>query len=149
MAKSVIGFVPGVWDMFHIGHLNLLKRARLECDRLIAGVLIDELVLEGKQRPPVVPFAERFEIVSSLRVVDFAVRDDSLDKLALWDELRFDVVFKGDDWLGRPKRERLERGAQALGVRVRFFPYTGHISSTRLRETLLRRQEEGLGIVRV
>ncbi len=146
MAKLVIGYVPGVWDMFHVGHLNLLQRARSECDRLIAGVLIDELVVEGKGRHPVVPFDERLEIVASLRVVDFAVRDESLNKLALWSQLHFDVVFKGDDWRGRPKGDRLERDAKALGVSVRFFPYTSHVSSTRLRETLLIRQDEGLRI---
>ena len=132
-----VGYVPGVWDMFHVGHLNLLKRARQECDHLIAGVLIDDLVIEGKARLPVVPFAERREIVASMRVVDETVRDDSLDKLAMWHQLGFDVVFKGDDWRGQPKGDRLERDARRLGVRVRYFPYTGHVSSSLRRLTIL------------
>ncbi len=139
---GVVGFVPGVWDMFHIGHLNLLQRARLHCDHLIAGVLIDELVVEGKGRPPVMPWAERVEILASLRLVDTAVRDDSLDKLALWDRLRFDVLFKGDDWQGTPKGDRMGRDAARLGVRVQYFPYTPHTSSTHLRQVLNERNAE-------
>lgn len=133
---AIVGFVPGVWDMFHVGHLNILQRARPQCDQLIAGVLIDELVLEGKGTLPVIPLDERLEIIRNLRFVDAAVVDGSLDKLALWDLLRFDVVFKGDDWRGKPKGDRLERDAAALGVRVVYFPYTAHVSSTHLREVV-------------
>jgi glycerol-3-phosphate cytidylyltransferase len=144
MTKSVIGYVPGVWDMLHVGHLSLLEHARSECDRLIVGVSTDELVVAGQHTHPVVPFEERLEIVGSLRVVDFAVRNESLDKLALWSQLRFDVLFQGDDWQARPKGSHLERDAKALGVRVRFVPYSSHTSSMRSLETLLSREAEGL-----
>jgi glycerol-3-phosphate cytidylyltransferase len=136
-----VGFVPGVWDMLHIGHLNILTRARSQCDFLIAGVVIDELVLAAKGTLPVVPFPERRQIVENLRIVDAAVRDESLDKLAMWDELRFNIVFKGDDWSGTPKGNRLERDAAALGVRVVYFPYTPDVSSTYRRRLLAQRAD--------
>ena len=133
MPERVIGFVPGVWDMFHVGHLNVLKRARQQCDFLIAGVLIDDLVYKGKGRQPVVPFEERRQILTGLRMVDRTERDESLNKLAMWHRLRFNIVFKGDDWRGEPKGDQLESDAERLGVQVVYFPYTAHVSSTRRR----------------
>lgn len=133
---DVVGYVPGAWDMFHIGHLNILRRAREHCDHLIAGVVLDDVVVSAKGKKPVVPFEERLEIVSHMDCVDEVVADTSGDKLVMWQQLRFDVLFKGDDWKGTPKGERLETRMAEVGVRVVYFPYTVHTSSTMLRQLI-------------
>lgn len=130
---TVVGYAPGVYDMFHVGHLNILRRAKLECDYLIAGVVTDETTQRIKGRSPVVPLFERLEIVQAIRFVDEAVADDFIDKFAMWELLKFDVIFKGDDWKGTEKGDRMEADFAAVGVRVAYFPYTGHTSSTLLR----------------
>lgn len=132
----LIGYVPGVFDMFHIGHLNILRLAAASCDQLIAGVVTDEVVEAVKGRRPIVPFAERLEIVEHIGMVDRAVPDVSSDKRIAWHSNHFDVLFKGDDWRGTPKGDRLERQLEELGVEVAYFPYTGHTSSTVLRGVL-------------
>jgi glycerol-3-phosphate cytidylyltransferase len=133
---TVVGYAPGAYDLFHIGHLNILKHASEQCDRLIAGVVSDEVLLRTKGRLPVVPLAERLEIVRNLRFVDAVHAETVPDKLDTWREVGFDVLFKGDDWRGTPKGIRLERDFAAVGVEVRYFPYTMHTSSTLLREAL-------------
>ena len=133
---TVIGYAPGAYDMFHVGHLNILRRAAAECDHLIAGVVSDEVVLAAKGKAPIVPFRERIEIVRSLRYVDQAVADEHVDKFESWRQLGFDVLFKGDDWRGTAKAERLERLLSGVGARVVYFPYTIHTSSTLLRRLL-------------
>jgi glycerol-3-phosphate cytidylyltransferase len=130
----VVGYVPGAWDMFHIGHLNILRRAREQCDHLIAGVVLDDVLLLAKGRMPVVPHSERMEIVGAMNCVDEVVTDSSSDKLVMWQQLRFDVLFKGDDWQGTPKGDQLETSMGGVGVRVVYFPYTVHTSSTLLRQ---------------
>jgi glycerol-3-phosphate cytidylyltransferase len=132
----VIGYAPGAYDLFHIGHLNLLRHARAQCDHLIAGVVSDEMLQRTKGRAPVVPLPERLEIVRSLRIVDEVHAEVVPDKLDTWREVRFDVLFKGDDWRGTPKGDRLERDFAAVGVEIRYFPYTVHTSSTALRRAL-------------
>lgn len=132
----VIGYAPGAYDLFHIGHLNLLRHAAEHCDHLIAGVVSDEMLVLTKGRAPVVPLAERMEIVRSLRIVDEVHAEVVPDKLDTWRDVRFDLIFKGDDWRGTPKGERLERDFAAVGVEVRYFPYTVHTSSTALRRAL-------------
>jgi len=133
---SVIGYCPGVYDMFHVGHLNILRRAKLGCDFLIAGVVTDEVVERVKGQPPVVPLSERIEIVLSIRFVDQAVPDWSVEKIDIWHEIQFDVIFKGNDWRGTPKGARLEASFAAVGVSVVYFPYTPNTSSTLLRQLL-------------
>ncbi len=133
---GVVGYVPGAWDMFHIGHLNILRRAREHCDFLIAGVVLDDVLEQAKGRLPVVPHAERMEIVGAMECVDEVVPDVSSDKVVMWERLHFDVLFKGDDWKGTPKGDRLEAGLGARGVRVVYFPYTVHTSSTLLRQLI-------------
>ncbi|WP_431278377.1 adenylyltransferase/cytidyltransferase family protein [Leifsonia poae] len=131
-----VGYAAGAFDLFHIGHLNILKHAKSECDYLIAGVVSDEMLRLTKGIDPVVPLAERLEIVSSNRFVDQAVAETVPDKLDMWRELRFDVFFKGDDWRGTEKGLRLEREFAAVGVEVVYFPYTMSTSSTVLRRAL-------------
>ncbi|KUL28205.1 cytidyltransferase [Streptomyces regalis] len=131
-----LGYAPGVFDLFHVGHLNILRRARGHCDRLIAGVCSDELVVRLKGRPPVVPLAERLQIVRSVRYVDETFVATVDDKIAIWKELGFDVIFKGDDWLGTDVWTMLETEFARVGVEIVYFPYTVHTSSTLLRDAL-------------
>lgn len=131
-----IGYAAGVYDLFHIGHLNILKHARSQCDWLIAGVVSDELCASIKGHEPVVPLTERLAIVQSIRFVDEAVAEVLPDKIATWERLRFDIFFKGDDWRGTLKGRELEARFAEVGVEVMYFPYTAHTSSTQLRLAL-------------
>lgn len=132
----IVGYAPGVYDMFHVGHLNLLRNARLECDSLIAGVVSDEMAEAAKGKSPVIPAVERLDIVGNIRFVDRAVLEDVPDKMTMWERLHFDVIIKGDDWRGTEKGRRLERKFAAVGVDVVYLPYTMHTSSTLLRQFL-------------
>lgn len=131
-----IGYAAGAYDLFHIGHLNILKHAKSACDHLIAGVVSDEMLLASKGKAPVIPLAERLEIVQSIRYVDHAHPEVLPDKLDTWRELRFDIFFKGDDWRGTEKGLRLEQEFAKVGVEVVYFPYTMTTSSTSLRRAL-------------
>jgi len=139
MRQGRVGYVPGVFDMFHIGHLNILRNARLACDYLVAGVVSDDRAFDAKGQAPIVPLAERLEIVSSVRFVDEAVVEDVPEKLEMWERIRFDVIIKGDDWRGTAKGDKLERDFAAVGVEVVYLPYTMHTSSTMLRRVLHQR----------
>lgn len=132
----LVGYAPGGYDMFHIGHLNILKHASNECDRLIAGVVTDDVLTRIKGNAPVIPFEERLEIVRSVRYVDEAVEDGHADKFKVWQHLGFDILFKGDDWRGTERGNRLEVQLAAVGARVVYFPYTMHTSSSVLRKRL-------------
>ena len=131
-----VGYASGVFDMFHVGHLNLLRRARNQCRHLVVGVASDEYVENLKGRPPVVPCDERIDIISALDIVDEVVIDRSSDKIDIWQQRHFDVIFKGNDWQGTPKGYRLERTMGEVGVAVVYFPYTRHTSSSILRAYL-------------
>ena len=134
--RSRVGYAAGAFDLFHVGHLNILKHARSQCDYLIAGVVSDEMLRLTKGITPVVPLAERLEIVSHISYVDEAVAEVVPDKLETWKALQFDVFFKGDDWKGTEKGLRLEREFAKVGVDVVYFPYTVSTSSTALRRAL-------------
>lgn len=136
MTAPRIGYAAGAYDLFHIGHLNLLRHAKSQCDHLIAGVVADDMLRRNKKIEPMVPLAERLEIVSHIDYVDQAYAETVPDKLDVWRELRFDVFFKGDDWRGTEKGLRLEREFAAVGVEVVYFPYTMSTSSTVLRRAL-------------
>lgn len=134
-----VGYVPGAWDMFHIGHLRIIKRAKEHCDWLIVGVVTDDAMESSKGKSPIVPLDERIEVVGSISGVDEVVVDTSADKTIAWDKLHFDVIFKGDDWKGTPKGDRLERDMAERDVEVHYFAYTTQSSSTALRAALERR----------
>ncbi|MCC3295304.1 adenylyltransferase/cytidyltransferase family protein [Arthrobacter sp. zg-Y411] len=131
-----IGYASGVYDLFHIGHLNLLRQARERCDFLIAGVASADMSRRLKGITPVVPLTERLEIVRGIRFVDEAVVDEHVNKAETWREVGFNVFFKGDDWRGTPKGDRLERDMDLIGVEVVYLPYTPTTSSTMLRRAL-------------
>jgi glycerol-3-phosphate cytidylyltransferase len=131
-----IGYAAGAFDLFHVGHLNILRHAKAQCDYLIAGVVSDEMLELTKGITPVVPLSERLEIVSHISYVDEARAEVVPDKIDTWRDVKFDVFFKGDDWRGTDKGNRLEAEFAAVGVEVVYFPYTMHTSSTRLRRAL-------------
>lgn len=131
-----VGYAAGAFDLFHVGHLNLLRHAKQHCDVLIAGVVSDEMLREIKGIEPVVPTAERAEIVRQIRFVDDVHVETTPSKLEAWHEVAFTHFFKGDDWRGTEKGLLLERELAAVGVEVVYFPYTVHTSSTALRRAL-------------
>ncbi len=133
---KVIGYTQGTYDMFHIGHLNLIKNAKRRCDYLIVGVNTDELVQSYKNKKPIVPLAERAEIVRAIKYVDEVIVTDTLDKKEVWDRIRFDEIYIGDDWKGNARWEQTGRELAELGAKLVFLPYTKETSSTMLREKL-------------
>ena len=135
----IIGYTTGVFDMFHIGHLNILRKAKEQCDFLIVGVSTVELVMDYKRKKPVIPFDERIEIVKAIRYVDKTVPQTSLDKIAAWKKLQFNVLFHGTDWKGSALYEKTEEDLEHVGVRVVWIPHTEGISSTMLTEKLQNR----------
>lgn len=131
-----IGYTTGVYDLFHIGHLNLLRKAKAQCDYLIVGVSTDDLV-EYKGKRSVIPFEERKEIVGAIKYVDEVVTQENMDKLGAWRKYHFDVMFVGDDWKGTDKWNKIEADLAQVGAKVVYFPYTKGTSSTLINETLV------------
>ena len=136
-----IGYTTGVFDLFHIGHLNLLKNAKSLCDKLIVGVTTDELVAY-KNKKAVIPFNERMEIVSSIKYVDAVVPQESMDKMGMWKKLKFDVMFVGDDWYKSEKWKKYEDDFKAVNVKIVYFPYTKGTSSTLINDILLKQRNK-------
>jgi glycerol-3-phosphate cytidylyltransferase len=134
-----IGYTTGVYDLFHVGHVNLLKRARGLCDQLIVGVSSDELVKAEKSRETVIPFEERCEILEACKYVDVVVRQDDRDKVKAWGRLKFDMLFVGDDWYQSEKWMIMEEQFSEKGVKVVYFPYTQSTSSTKINGILTSR----------
>lgn len=132
----IIGFTAGVFDMFHVGHLNLLRNAKMNCDYLIVGVNSDDLVMAYKHKSVIVPLEERMQIVESIRYVDKVIKIDTLDKKEIWKDNPFDVVFIGNDWKGSERWNHTENSMREIGVSVIYLPYTVGTTSTVLREKL-------------
>lgn len=142
MSKYKIGYTTGVFDMFHIGHLNILERAKAQCEFLVVGVSTDELVESYKHKTPVIPFEERKRIVSAIRYVDQVVPQTTMDKMEAWERIHFDVVFHGDDWKGSKLYEEAEKQLKTVGCDMVFLPHTQGTSSTLLTEALHKVLEE-------
>ena len=138
MKKYKIGYTTGVYDMFHIGHLNILKRAKEQCDYLIVGVSTDALVESYKHKTPIIPFKERIAIVEAIKYVDKVVAQESMDKFSAWEKLQFDAIFHGDDWKGSSMYDEIEKKLASVGVDMVFLPHTDGTSSTLLSEKLKR-----------
>ncbi|MBO4668099.1 MAG: adenylyltransferase/cytidyltransferase family protein [Bacilli bacterium] len=136
MKKYKIGYTTGVFDMFHIGHLNILKHAKEQCDYLIVGVSTDENVMNYKGKKPVIPFEQRAAIVEAIKYVDKVVPQKNMDKFEAWKELKFDALFHGDDWKNSQMYNDLIEKFNSVGVDVVFLKHTDGISSTLLREKL-------------
>lgn len=134
----IIGYTTGVYDLFHVGHLNLFKNAKGMCDRLIVGVTVDELV-SYKGKKAVIPFEDRIEIVRGCKFVDAAVPQYDMDKLTACKKLGANILFVGDDWYGTEKWNQYETEFAKAGIRIVYFPYTKSISSTKLREEIYQK----------
>ncbi|MBQ3134211.1 MAG: adenylyltransferase/cytidyltransferase family protein [Oscillospiraceae bacterium] len=145
MKKYNVGYTAGVYDMFHIGHLNVIRNARQLCDKLIVAVSTDELVTNEKGVVPIIAFEERLQIVQALRYVDQVVPQESYaieGKIRAAKEYGVDVMFVGDDWKGSAKWNSIEQRLAEIGVDVVYLPHTDGISSTMLRQTLKKKESK-------
>lgn len=146
MRANIIGYTTGVFDMFHIGHLNILKGAREHCDYLIVGVSTDELVQAEKNKRPVIPYEERAAIIEALRVVDRVVPQYNKNKMIAWQKYHFDKMFVGSDWKGTVAWNTFEEEFKPLGVEIVYLPHTDGISSTKLTKVIKKMLDENSGI---
>ena len=134
-----VGYTAGVYDMFHIGHLNIIKNAKSLCDYLIVAVSTDEVAEQNKHKKTIIPFADRVKIVEAIRYVDKVVPQNSYDidgKIKSAIDNKIDVMFVGDDWKGTEKWNRIEEKLNAIGVKLIYLPHTDGISSSMLREVV-------------
>ncbi len=136
--KYKIGYTTGVFDMFHVGHLNILKKAKEQCDYLIVGVSTDDVVKEYKGKTPIIPFDDRIEIVKSIRYVDEVVAQTTMNKMIAWERLHFDALFHGTDWQNSEMYKKIINDFSAIGVDVVFIPHTEGISSSILAEKIIK-----------
>jgi len=136
MKKYKIGYTTGVFDLFHIGHLNILRRAKEQCEYLIVGISTDELVLEYKNRKPVIPFEERKQIVEAIKYVDQVVPQETLDKVDAYMRLKFNILFQGDDWKNSSIYSQTIKKFEEMDIDIICFPYTKETSSTLLTQVL-------------
>ena len=132
--EKVIGYTQGTFDMFHIGHLNLIKNAKRHCDYLVVGVNSDDLVESYKNKRPIIPLDERVEIMRAIKYVDEVIVTNTLDKKEIWEKVRFNEIYIGDDWKGNERWEKTGKEMEQLGAKLVFLPYTKDTSSTMLRE---------------
>ena len=134
--KLIIGYTTGVFDLFHIGHVKKLQKAKSLCDKLIVGVSTDSLVKKYKNKKPIIPFSERVEVIRNSRCVDLVVSQNSLDKFKNWKKLKYDVMFVGDDWYATKKWGDLDKEFRKHGVKIIYLPYTKKTSSTKINKIL-------------
>lgn len=131
-----IGYTSGVYDMFHIGHLNILKKAKEQCDYLIVGVTTDALCNQRKHKMPIICEQDRIAIVESIKYVDKVILQENMDKLAVVKKYHIDAVFVGSDWKGSPSWVQYEKDFSQYGCKVEYLDHTEGISSTILRERM-------------
>ena len=139
MSKKIVGYTAGVYDMFHIGHLNVIRNAKEKCDYLIVGVSTDEVVEQNKNKKPIIPFAERAAIVEAIKYVDKVIPQERYDiegKIETVKNNGIDVMFVGSDWQGTEKWNKIEEELAKIGCKVVYLPHTDGISSTMLREKI-------------
>lgn len=137
----IIGYTAGVYDLFHVGHLNILKNAKGLCDKLVVGVTTDELV-SYKGKHALIPFEDRAEIVRSIKYVDAVVPQSDMDKLTMCKKLGASILFVGDDWYETEKWKEYERQFQEAGIKIIYFPYTKGVSSTIIRDAIEKENKE-------
>jgi glycerol-3-phosphate cytidylyltransferase len=134
-SEKIIGYTTGVFDLFHVGHIRLLNKAKSYCDELIVGVTSDELV-SYKNKKAVISLDERLEIVKNIKSVDRVIVQEDMEKFKMWGKLKFDLIFVGDDWKGTEKWNNYEKEFNKVGVKIIYFPYTKGTSSTLINKTL-------------
>lgn len=142
MSTELIGYTSGVFDLFHIGHINILRNSKALCDKLVVGVTPDDLVEKNKNKKAVIPFNERLEIIRSIKYVDLAIQQPSYDKKITWEKLKFDILFVGDDWFNNSNWKEYEIFFSSVNVKVVYFPYTKNTSSTLINNFLLKQRDE-------
>ena len=136
----IIGYTTGAYDLFHVGHLNLLRNAKSLCDRLIVGVTVDELV-NYKGKSPIIPFQERSEILRSIKYVDAVVPQYDMNKVEACEKVKANILFVGDDWYNTKKWKDYEKQLTSKNIKVLYFPYTKGTSSTLINDTLKKLKE--------
>lgn len=134
MKKYRIGYTTGVFDMFHIGHLNILRRAKEQCECLVVGVSTDENVRKYKHKTPVIPYEQRKAIVEAIRYVDKVVPQENMDKYDAWQRIHFDALFHGSDWKGSQMYNEIEKKLESAGCDIVYLPHTEGVSSTMLTD---------------
>ena len=139
--NKIIGYTSGVYDLFHIGHLALLKRCKGLCDKLIVGVSTDELLFDYKKKKVVIPFHERCAIVEGIKYVDVVVPQKDMNKIEACEKLKFNIMFVGDDWYNTEKWQMYEKKLKELKVEIIYFPYTKGTSSTLINEILIKQRK--------
>uniref|UniRef100_A0A6M3K9V0 Putative cytidylyltransferase n=1 Tax=viral metagenome TaxID=1070528 RepID=A0A6M3K9V0_9ZZZZ len=132
----IVGYTSGVFDLFHIGHLNILRNSKSMCDHLIVGVSTDDLVVKYKKKNPIIPMLERIEILRHIIYVDTVIVQEDMDKMKMWRRLKFNILFVGDDWFDTLKWQEYEKDFNKVGVRVIYFPYYRGTSSTKINQIL-------------
>ncbi len=137
-----VGYTQGVFDMFHVGHLNLINNAKARCEYLVVGVNSDELVRDYKNKETVIGENDRAEIIENLKAVDEVIIVNTLDKVKIYEKIKFDVVFIGDDWKGNDRWKQTEEDLKKVGAEVVYLPHTPSVSSTGLRIEIPRACEE-------
>lgn len=140
MEEKKVGYIVGAFDLFHIGHVNILKRARSMCDYLIVGLATDGWMKEYKNKTPIISFGQRKEILLSCKFIDSVVPQEDFDDFKAWEKLKFNIMFVGDDWKNTKRFEELENKFHSVGVKIIYFPYTKEISTTMIKERI-RNQE--------
>lgn len=136
MKKYKIGYTTGTFDMFHVGHLNILRKAKEQCEHLIVAVSTDEVVESYKHKTPIIGLENRMEIVAAIKYVDEVVVQDSMDKYKAWEKYHYDVLFHGDDWKNTAMYDELEAKLESVGVDVVYIPHTPGVSTTILTEII-------------
>lgn len=136
MKLHKIGYTTGVFDLFHVGHLNILRKAKEHCDYLIVGVSTDELVMEYKNKQPVISYNDRKSIVEGIKYVDEVIPQTNRDKYSAWETLKFNLMFVGDDWKGSALFSEMEEKFRKVGVEIVYFPYTKGVSSTLVKQKI-------------
>ena len=134
--KRVIGYTTGVYDLFHVGHLNILKKAKKHCDFLIVAVTTDKLVRERKNKDPIIPLKERMQILKSIKYVDEVVVQNTMNKISAFKKYNFNIMFVGDDWKNTDSWNEIENEFKKLNVKIKYFPYTKSTSSTKINKVL-------------
>ncbi|MEH7440664.1 adenylyltransferase/cytidyltransferase family protein [Neobacillus drentensis] len=137
MKKYHVGYTTGVFDLFHVGHLNIIKRSKELCNYLIVGVSTDELVQSYKNKTPVIPLENRIKIVESIKYVDEVIVQSTMNKLEAWENYKFEVMFHGDDWKNTPMWKEYEEKFNRVGVDLVYFPYTKETSTTILKQKII------------
>lgn len=134
--KKRIGYTSGVFDLFHIGHVNILEQAKKNCDFLIVAVTSDHLVNIRKNKFPVIPLKERIKILQAIKYVDKVVVQSDMDKFKAYKKYNFDIMFVGSDWKNTDSWKKIEDTFKKVNVVIKYFPYTKSTSSTKINKIL-------------